>query len=855
MWNYTVKGLLAHKTRFVSTFLAVFLGVAFLAGTLVLTDTIQTSFNDLFGDVYRGTDAYVRSTQKVEGEGPGSTIRKQLDDSLVGTVKSVEGVADAQPTIQVDGTQVVGSDGKAVGNPGRGAPTFGANWVDNKTLNPFNISDGRPPSADNEVVIDKSSATKGHLEVGDTISVVLPSANAPQKFHLVGIAKFGTADSPLGASYTMFTLPTAEKYLTGPGKIDAIRVQAAPGVSQTEVTSRISRVLPAQTEALTGAQITKETQDQIAQNISFISIFFTAFAVVAVVVGGFVIYNTFSIIVAQRSREMALLRSIGAARRQVLTSVIGEALMVGLFASALGVLGGVGVGALLKALFSALGFDLPATGLVVSVNTIVVGMIVGTVVTLVAAIFPAVKASRIPPIAALREVAVERTAASRGRIITGLVILALGVLNIVNGVLGSGSGGAVGLGVVGVLVGTVVLGPVVAKPASRIIGVPAPAVKGVTGSIARENAMRNPRRTAATANALLIGVGIVSLITVLYGSLRTSIDNQISEAFTGDLTVTSGGFGRGGISPTLSADLNKLPVVEAAAAMRFGIAGTNNNSQTLTAVDPSTFSKVVDMDVKQGDISSLGTDGIALLDTMNVKQLNGGNGHPKLGDKYIVNFLETGPKTFTVKALFHRSTITSDTVISTQAIEANIPNTLDSFIFVKYKPGVAADQARDAVEAAAKPYPTAKVQDIHELKQTFESRIATLFGLILVMLTLAIVIALLGIANTLRLSVYERTRELGLLRAVGMTRAQIRSSVRWESAIISLFGTVGGLVLGFFFGWAVINGLGGTEITFAPPVGLLVVILVVGALAGVLAAIRPARKAAKLDVLQAIAAE
>src|SRR4051794_16232167 len=679
MWNYTFKGLLAHKTRFVSTFLAVFLGVAFLAGTLVLTDTIQTSFNDLFGDVYRGTDAYVRSTEKVQGEGPGNDLRKHIDDSLVATVRSVDGVADAQPTINADHTQVVGSDGKAIGNPGQGAPTFGANWVDNKRLNPFNISDGHPPAADDEVVIDKSSATKGHLKVGDTISVVLPSATAPQKFKLVGIAKFGTADSPLGASYSMFTLATAEKYLTGPGKIDAIRVQADPGVSQTEIASRISRVLPAQTEALTGTQITKETQDQIAQNISFISIFFTAFAVVAVVVGGFVIYNTFSIIVAQRGREMALLRSIGAARRQVLTSVVGEALMVGLFASALGVLGGVGVGAGLKALFSALGFDLPATGLVVSVSTIVIGMIVGTLVTLLAAIIPAIRASRVPPIAALRDVAVERTAASRGRIITGGVILALGVLNIMNGVLGSGSGGAVGLGVVGVLVGTVVLGPVVAKPASRVIGVAAPAVKGVTGSIARENAMRNPRRTAATANALLIGVGIVSLITVLYGSLRTSIDNQIDEAFTGDVTITAGSFGRGGVSPTLAQTLNQLPEVDAAAAMRFGIVGKDDNGTAITAIDPASFTKVVDMQLKEGDLSTLGTDGIAVSDSYDVKQPDGSNRKFHVGDKIAVDFIETGRQMFTVKAVFHRSGITSDKVISTQAMDANIPNSLDAF--------------------------------------------------------------------------------------------------------------------------------------------------------------------------------
>jgi putative ABC transport system permease protein len=367
--------------------------------------------------------------------------------------------------------------------------------------------------------------------------------------------------------------------------------------------------------------------------------------------------------------------------------------------------------------------------------------------------------------------------------------------------------------------------------------------------------MRNPRRTAATANALLIGVGIVSLITVLYGSLRTSIDNQISEAFTGDVTITSGGFGRGGVSPTLAQSLNQLPEVAAAAPLELGLSGEGDNSTIVTGVDPATFSKVIDVQVTAGDMSSLGTDGVAVLDTKDIKGPNGESVRPKLGDKYVMNFVETGEKTFTVRALFHRSTVTSDVLISTQALEANQPNTLDAFIFVKFKPGVVFDQGRAAIEQAAKPYPTAKVQDLHELKQTFESRIAALFGLILIMLALAIVIALLGIANTLRLSVYERTRELGLLRAVGMTRAQVRSSIRWESAIISLFGTLGGLVLGFFFGWAVVVGTGGSEITFAPPIPLLVIILVVGALAGVLAAIRPARKAAKLDVLQAIATE
>jgi putative ABC transport system permease protein len=848
MFKVTWKGLLAHKTRFVSTFLAVFLGVAFLSGTLVLTDTIKTSFDDLFGSVYRGTDAYVRSTQKVSGD-RGPDIRKLLDDSLVAQVKGVNGVADADGEISVDGTQIIGKDGKAIGDPGRGAPTLGGNWSENPKLNPFHIDTGRSPAADNEVVIDKSSADKGKLAIGDTISIVLPTDTVPQSFTLVGIAKFGTADSPLGASYALFTLATAEKDLTQPGKVTAIRVTAVPGVTQEQLAANIRPTLPPDTEVLTGDQITKETQDQIASQISTFTFVFTAFAGVAVVVGAFVIYNTFSIIVAQRSREMALLRAIGARRRQVLASVVGEALVVGLVASALGIVGGIGVGAGLKGLFGAFGLDLPATGLVLNTSTIIAGMVTGLGVTLLAAVIPAVRASRVPPIAALRDVAVEKPAASKGRVITGAVFTLLGLANILSGVLGSGGGNAVGLGVVGVLVGTVVLGPVMAKPLAGLIGWPVPKLKGMTGSLARENAIRNPRRTASTANALLIGVGIVSLITVLYGSLRTSIDNQINKAFVGDVTVSTSTFGFGGVSPTLTSQLNQLPEVQAAAALRGGVAEVKGSSTAVTGIDPATFTKVLKLDVVQGDLNAVVDDGIAVVDT------TAKDDHLKIGDTVTLKFAETGDQAFVVRTIFKSSGITSDYMINAATLTKNFPNALDQFIFVKFKPGVPFDQGRTAVENAAKTFPTVQVQDLHDLKQSFESRLAILFGLILIMLFLAIVIALLGIANTLRLSVYERTRELGLLRAVGMTRPQVRSSIRWESAIISLFGTSGGLVLGLFFGWALVTGLGGNDITFSPPVGLLITILIVGAFAGVLAAIPPARKAAKLDLLEAIATE
>jgi putative ABC transport system permease protein len=838
--------LVAHKTRFVSTFLAVLLGVSFLTGTFVLSDTIKASFDDLFANVSRGTDAFVRDSHVIKGE-EGNDQRRLLDDSLIATVKSVNEVADAQADITENFTQIVGSDGKALGTPGRGAPTFGANWIDNPKLNPFHIDEGAAPKVDDEVVIDKASATKGHLKVGDTITVLLPKG-APAQFHLVGIAKFGTADSPLGASFAMFTLPTAERDLTQPGKVDGIKVQAKPGVSQEQVTAAVKAVMPPDVEVLTGAQITKENQNDVAQGISMFTIVFSAFSGIALIVGGFVIYNTFSIIVAQRTREMALLRAIGASRRQVIASVVLEALAVGLVAAVAGILAGLGVASGLKALFSAFGFDIPSTGLVVTPVTVITGLLVGTVVTTVAAVAPAIRASRVAPVAALRESAAESITVARKRVLWGALFTAVGMGIVFWGVFGTAPLVLVFFGSLFLITGTVMLGPLVAGPISAILGRPAAALRGVTGQLARENAMRNPRRTSNTASALLIGVGVVSLLTVLYASFRQSIDDQIQRSFIGDVTISAGAFGNGGVSPELAKQLRAVPEVGVVSPERFASVKVNGTNTELTGIDPAAFPVVVNLDVRQGDISRLGTDKIAVLDNK--------DNHLKVGDTVTVTFVETGDHTFTVGALFKTANLTSDYMVSTAAFDANVPNSLDSLIFVKFKSGVPIDQARAAVEAAAKPYANAKVQDQSELKATFEARIQQIFAMVLVLLALSIGIALLGIANTLRLSVYERTRELGLLRAVGMTRAQVRSSLRWESMIIALFGTVGGLVLGLFFGWAAVQGISkSTEISFVPPLGLLLTIAVLGALAGVLAAIRPARKAAKLDVLQAIATE
>jgi putative ABC transport system permease protein len=850
VFKVTMKNLRAHKRRLVSTSFAIFFGVAFLAGTMMLSDTIGKTFDDLFADVYRDTDAVVRSSSVVEGEFGSDDIRGRIPASLVDEVKDVDGVAEAEGGTQ-GYAQIVGTNGDVVGNPGMGPPTFGGHWSEIDELNPFNLVEGEPPAADDEVVIDRRSADKGDISVGDRIQVL--TKDGPIEVTVVGIAKFGDADSPGGASFTLFTEEAAERYIGEPGMVDSISVLGESGVSQAELRDRIADALSGEdVEVLTGKQITEETQDDIADALSFFTIFLTVFAVVALVVSVFSIYNTFSIIVAQRTRDMALLRAVGASRRQVLGSVIGESAVLGLTASLLGVLGGVAIVYVLKAMLDAFGVDLPAGGLVLKASTVVVSLVVGFVVTVVAAVGPAVRASRVPPLAALRDVAIDRGGSSRLRLVLGVIVVLLGVAATFSALAGGGSNAlfAAGGGVLLVLIGTIVLGPVVARPLSRLIGAPLSRFRGVTGHLAQENSARSPRRTANTAAALLVGVGVVGFFTVLSASIKHSIETIIDRSVTGDFVVDSGTFGgMGGLSPALAEDLNRLPEIDAASGVRYGEADLAGGNEFITAVDPQTFSQIVDTKVTEGSLEDLGDDGLAVFsDTAKEENL-------AMGDEVTVRFAQTGEQSFRVVAIFDRNDLTGDYIMSTDAFAANVPDQFDSQVYVTLASGVSMEEGRAAIESVADAYPQARVQDQEEFKDSQAAQINQLLGLVYAMLAFAIIIALMGIANTLSLSIHERTRELGLLRAVGMTRSQMRSSVRWESVIIAVFGTLGGLVIAVFFSWAAVSAADEEALTFTFPLGSLLILVVLAALAGVLAGLRPASRAAKLDVLRAIATE
>jgi len=847
MFRVTLKNLAARKLRLLTTSLAVLLGVSFMAGTLVLTDTIGKTFDTLLADANNGTDAYVRGETALDGEFGEQRVR--LDAATVETIRHIDGVAAAEGHIEAY-AQLVDDDGNLIGNPDQGAPVMGGEWMTNDELNMFDLAEGRAPERDLEVVIDKGSAKAGHFAIGDTAKVL--TKDGPLDVLVVGLASFAGTDSPGGAGVTMFTQEAAQAHLTEPGRVDAIKVLAEDGVSPEELVSRIEAALPDGNEVLTGAEITAEQQQSFQDGMSFFNIFLTVFAFIALFVGAFIIYNSFSILVAQRSKEMAMMRAIGARRRQVLGSVLIEAVAVGLIASFAGLLGGIGVASGLKALLSGMGIDLPGGSVVVASSTVIISLVAGLGVSVASAVFPARRASKVPPIAAMRDVALDTSGSSRKRAVSGFGLTGLGVAAIASGLFGSAGIAAVGLGAMIVFVGVSVLGPILAAPLSRVIGAPLPRLKGMSGTLARENAMRNPKRTSATAAALMIGVALVGMITVLASSIKASVRESVQESFTGDLVVDSGSWGEsGGFSTDLAPKLAALPELAAVTPHRMAAAEVDGHGTAVDAYDTTALQAIVDLDITSGSIDDLGANGIALDDDR--AEDNGW----AVGDTIPVRFAETGVRQFTIAAIFDtESDSVGGNLISLAAYDANVADVFDIEVFALAADGVDLDTARNAVTTVTDAYPQAEVLDREAYIGAQTENMDMLLNLIYALLGLAVLIALLGIANTLALSIFERTRELGLLRAVGMTRSQLRATVRYEAVIIALLGTGMGLAVGTGFGWVIVQALSGEGLgTFTLPVNSLVILTVVGAIAGVGAAILPARRAARLDVLGAIVSD
>ena len=853
MWRITWKGVVAHRLRYLLTALSVLLGVAFIVGTYVLTDTMNGTFNNLYDQIYQGTGAVVRATQPFN---PGTSFtiqRDRIDARLAGPVAAVPGVRAV--ALDIEGyAQLVGKNGKPIGMTANGPPTLGLAWTDVAALNPLRLAaGGQPPRAAGQVVIDKHSADVGHFRVGDKVRILTQAS--PGVYTITGIATWGGADSALGATMAVFDPATAARVLGHPGKVNALNVEAAPGVSQDTLVTRIRDAIRTPgIEVVSGQSITSEGQQSVQQALSIVGTFLLTFGFIALFVGSFVIFNTFSIVVAQRLRELALLRAVGASRRQVLGAVLGESLVIGLVASAAGVAAGIGLAVLLKAGLSLLGVDLPASGLVVSPRTVAVGLLVGVLITVLSAIAPARRASRIPPVTALQDVAAEPRRplvrrAALGVILTavGLVILAVGLFSHL-----SNRMPLVGAGAAALFIGISALGPYIARPVCRLIGAPL-ARSGTVGKLGQQNAIRNSARTAATAAALMVGVTLVSATTVMASSVKASSNSVIDSALRANFVVSSGaGTGGGsGFSPSIERSLAALPQVSDVAGIRAGIVKVFGGVTPVVAANPVKAAPLFNIGVTQGNLAAMTPAGIAVSTQL------ASDKHLRLGSPVSVTYPTTGTKTYTVQAIYsQRAMAGGDYVLPLAAAEGNFPQALDTSVYIKLAPGVTTAAARPALDRVLAAYPNATLMDQAQYKAQQEQQVNQMLNLIYGLLALAVIIALIGIANTLVLSIYERTRELGLLRAVGTTRGQLRAMIRYEALVMSLFGAVEGLVLGVLFGWAIVAAMrsqGVTNLVF--PVTQLLVVAVLAGLAGVVAAIAPSRRAARLNVLQAVTTE
>ncbi|GAB7102263.1 ABC transporter permease [Streptomyces phaeofaciens JCM 4814] len=846
----SLSSLRAHRRRFAGTFLAVFLGVAFLAGTLVMGDTLRASFDSMFGSATAGTDAVVRGADAVTTPGESQGVRAPVPTSLVTAVEAVPGVAAAAPDIQGAG-QLVGRDGEPIG--GQGPPTLAGNWITDPKLNPYRLAEGRAPARSGEVVVNRGAADKGGLGIGDTTTLRTPD---PVRVTIVGLATFGGEDGMAQVTFTGLTRADAEKYLTArPGLAASIVVRAEPGVSGSQLVDRLTPVLPHGVEAITGRQAAQENTDMIAsQFLTIFTTFLLVFSGVALLVATFSIHNTFAIVVAQRTRDNALLRALGASRRQVTAATLVEAGAVAVIASAAGLAGGIGIAAGLQALFPAIGFPFPEGDLVIGILSLTLPLAVGVLVCVGSALLPAVRAGRTAPLAALRETAVDTSGASRPRAVTGAGLLALALAMTLTGVLVSPSVWPAGVGAVLALAAFVVLGPVASGTAVRVLGAPLERLRGVTGGLARRNALRSPGRTAATASALMIGVAVVALFTVFGASLKATMDQTVSRSFAGDVAVSTPSFGAGGsgLSPKLAPAIAALPEVDTAVGLGRGVAEVDGAGRALTVTDPVALERTFDLGEVRGSLRDLGTDGLALTG----QEADRRGLH--LGDTARLTFTDGERRTFTVRAVYGRSELAGDYVVTRAAWAPHRTQDADTLVAVSFKDGVATSAGEAAVEKVAERYGNPEVQTRDEYAASSAGGIDMMLTLVYALLALAVLIALLGIANTLTLAVHERTRELGLLRAVGQTRSQLRAMVRWESVLVAAFGTAGGLVLGAFLGWVLVrasDGASDSSFAFAVPPAQLAVVALVGLAAGALAGLRPARRAARLDVLRAIATE
>ncbi|WP_433461446.1 ABC transporter permease [Spirillospora sp. CA-128828] len=831
MGKVTLRNLAAHKIRLVLTAVAVILGVAFVAGTLIFTDSMNKQFDDLFSRVGTNVAVDVRAKKVVEGDDDGMAVQP-VPATVLKALQGVEGVKD--PKGNVSGyAAVVGKDGKIVGTAQNGPPQIGTNWT---TGGSYDLKSGRAPQGPGEVVIDAKTAEKGKLAVGDTTRVV--TAGPPARMRIVGLADTGNL---MGATLTAFDTPTAQRLMLKPGYFTDIEM-GSTGVSQAELRDRVAKVLPSGTEAVTGEKLREETKSDIATMMNFFRIFLLVFALISIFVGSFIIFNTFSMLVAQRTRELALLRAIGAARGQVTRAVIGEAVAVGVVGSTLGLAAGAGLASLLQTQMG----DAGQGGLTFTKTPVIWAYTVGIVVTVVSAYFPARRAAKIPPVAAMRDDVALPQRSLRIRIALGSLLTLAGAGLIGAGLAGNGGSpvALVGVGAFAVFIGVAMLAPVISVPVVKVLGAPFARLMGAPGRLARQNALRNPRRTAATAAALMIGLALITTVNVLGATMRASVDEQVDAQFGADYLVQSEG--AGSIGGEVAGKIGSTPGVTSATPTYAGGAKIDGKKASYMSGDVAVIAKAAKLKVTSGG-TRIGDAGIM------VNEDTAKDHGWKVGAVVPVQFTDGRTERLTLTGVFAKSNLIGNTIISQPAyLRHTVKPSVDAIV-VDAAPSAA---TKTALESTLKDYPNLKVSDQTSLKADARKQVDGFVTFLTILLAMSVIIAAVGVVNTLALSVIERTREIGLLRAIGISRRQLRRMIRVESIVIAVFGAVLGMGIGVAFGAALQNALADQGLgVLAVPYGTLVIYLVVAAVIGVLAALWPAWRAGRMDVLKAISTE
>jgi len=844
MLRLTIRNLTANKARFAMTTFAVVLGVGFVVASFVLSDGLRSSFGDLSDEITVGTDLQVRPVSEFGEPLP-------LDQDLVGSISAIDGVEAVAGFVSANDNamQPVKSDGTTITSAGPPQLTF--SWVADQGLGSFTLVDGTAPDEPGEFAMDIDGAEANGFVVGGAYDLITP-IGVVKDATLTATTRFGSDNSTLGAVLMHVSLGEAQRLFGSSDTVDEIGIRLTPDADADVVTVAVSGIIPnSGVEIVDQATLNSEQKADFNQGINIIGNVLLGFAIVSLFVSIFIIYNTFSIVLGQRVREMGLLRALGADSRQIRRTVLGEALMVGLFASLIGLLAGVGIARGLIALFEALGASLPDAPTIIALRTVILALVLGVGVTVVSSLMPARAAAGIAPIAALRDGAQLGSQSSRRRTLTGAALIGAGLMFGVFGLVnppGSTLGLVAVLGLAAALVflGISLASHVVARPVARALGWPVAAGMGTAGRLARENASRNPRRTATTGAALMIGLSLVSTVLIVGESVKSRLGDLLETSVQADYLIVDDS--EAGVTTDLAAELVSTGQFSAVTGFRYDEARLSGTVSEVVAADLTSLDQLLSLDIRSGAIPTAGSTDVVLLHIDQADELS-----VVVGDVVPAEFATGTIVDLTVAAIFADDTVIGSPIVSNAVFDQAGSADVHQWVAAALADGVDPALAQPFIDQIQQRYPQVSIDSAAEFQARFEASIDSALTVVNALLGLAILIALIGIANTLALSVHERTREIGLLRAVGMTRRQVRRMIRWEAALVAVFGAMLGVALGLVFGWSAVTALPTSFAdTVTIPVRRITILVAVAAGAGLVAAWLPARRAGRLNVLKAI---